>query len=460
MRLPVLCLAFLLMLSACRKEEKITFDESAKLQFSADTILFDTVFTSIGSTSRRLKIYNRNENAVRISEIALAGAAGSSYQININGQPVNKAANLELAGKDSLNIFIKVSIDPGAASLPFVVADSLSFLTNGNRQSVQLRAYGQNARFINGGTINGHVTWDNQLPYVIYNSALINEGSTLSIEKGARLYFHKDSRLLVAGTLKASGDLDKPVSFMGDRLEHIYTDEPGQWGGIHFLRQSRDNILHFVNIKNAIVGIRVDSLSNNSNPKVIISNSVIYNMEVAGLLMYNADVSAFNNLVYNCGQFLVYGALGGNYNFKQNTFAGMNFMFARQGPAVYFSDFFVADNSMQTAPLNVNMVNNIIWGSNDNELLIEKKGSGDVSLSLNNNLLKTTDIAFNINGNLLNMNPLFADAAKGNYMLTVNSPALNKGLSLSPDRYFTQYLSTDIKKITRIFPSELGCYEF
>ncbi|NEU10241.1 DUF5123 domain-containing protein [Flavihumibacter sp. R14] len=459
MRLSVLCVLFLLLISACRKEEVITTDSSAKLQFSADTILFDTVFTSVGSTTRRLRVYNRNENAVRISEISLAGAGSSAFRININGQPVDKASRLELAGGDSLSIFIQVSINPGSAALPFIVADSILFSTNGNRQAVKLRAYGQNAHFLNEEVIRGNVTWDRQLPYVVYNSALVSKGAKLTIEKGARVYFHKGSKLLVAGTLDAQGDVNDSISFSGDRLEQIYSDEPGQWGGIHFLRESRNNIMQYSRIKNAVVGMRVDSLSNNADPKLILSSSIIKNMEVAGLLLYNAEVSGFNNLIYNCGQFLVYGAFGGRYNFKQNTFAGLNFSFPRQTPALYFSDHYSPGGEVQTAALQISLVNNIIWGSNDDELALDRKGNGTFSLVLQNNFIKSKDSSFGINGNILNVDPLFVDPRKGNFRLKVASPALNKGLDLRQDIHFIPYLGLDLEKNMRIFPSELGCYE-
>ena len=449
----------LLIFTACRKEDNITTDPSVKLQFSADTILFDTIFTSVGSTSRRLKVYNRNKNAVRISRIELSGLNTSSYQININGQGDNFANDIEIAGKDSINIFVKVLINPGRENLPFIVSDSIKFLTNGNTQTVQLKAYGQNAVFYKDETLTGNVIWTNEKPYVIYNSLLIAENSKVTIQKGARIYFHKGSKLLVAGTLQSKGKEKENVYFSGDRLEAVYKDEPGQWEGIHFLRSSRDNLIDFTTIKNALAGIRVDSLSNNSNPKLIINGSVIQNMEVAGLVMYNADVAAFNNLIHNCGQFLVYGVLGGKYNFKQNTFAGMNYNFNRQNPAVYFADYYRSGNSSQTSPLQLNLSNNIIWGSNENELVLDKKSTLPFLVSVQKNFLKTKNESFLSGGNILNVDPLFRDPQKENYELNVTSPAINTGLNLMSDPYWVSFLTRDIKYKQRIFPSELGCYE-
>ena len=50
---------------SCRKDE-INTDTSVTLSFSADTILFDTVFATFGSTTKRLKIYNPNSNPINI----------------------------------------------------------------------------------------------------------------------------------------------------------------------------------------------------------------------------------------------------------------------------------------------------------------------------------------------------------------------------------------------------------
>ena len=72
-------------LAACNKDEDLTFDPAAKLNFSTDSLLFDTVFTSIGSTVRRLKIFNYNEKAINIEELKIAGGSASPFIINVNG---------------------------------------------------------------------------------------------------------------------------------------------------------------------------------------------------------------------------------------------------------------------------------------------------------------------------------------------------------------------------------------
>jgi hypothetical protein len=47
----------------------------------------------------------------------------------------------------------------------------------------------------------------------------------------------------------------------------------------------------------------------------------------------------------------------------------------------------------------------------------------------------------------------------GNFKLNKVSSANNKGFNLSSDAYFDTYLHKDLNNKSRIFPSELGCYE-
>ncbi|WP_316802116.1 hypothetical protein [Pedobacter nototheniae] len=442
-------------LLACRKNERITTDPTYRLSFSKDSVLFDTVFTSIGSTTSKIKVFNRNHDALNISEIKLAGGASSPFNININGENTPLKNNLIINGKDSLNLFIKVTINPTTVNLPFLVQDSIILNTNGNRQVVQLLAYGQNAIFVNSAVVNSNTTWSSTLPYVVSKTVTIKNGATLTITPGTKIFFHKDAEMNIEGALNAFGTLNEPIIFSSDRLEDTYANEPGQWKGIH-LSASGNGIIKNALIKNASVGITADSLSQNLNPKLILSNNIIKNMQVAAYIGYHSELIAFNNLMYNCSNYIIYGIGGGNYNLKQNTLVGYNPTSPRKTAALTFSDFLSATayNQMQ-----INLTNNIIWGSLVNELDIQQKSKTTIQSNLTNNLIKTSNAIYNTNGNILNADPIFIASGSGNFQLSNASPALKKGLNLTSDSYFNLYLNKDLKDKTRIFPSALGCYE-
>ena len=449
----VLCIIFLV--SACRKGEHITTAANAKLSIIDQELLFDTIFTAVGSVTKRIKIANKNNDAVKVSEIKLAGGSTSAFSININGENTLNKNDLILNGQDSINIFVKVTINPNAQNLAFLVQDSIILSTNGNRQVIQLLAYGQNAVFVNDAVIGTNTTWVKALPYIINGSLTVKNGSSLTIQPGAKVYFHKDANLNVEGNLLVNGTVTEPVLFCSDRLERTYSDEPGQWKGI-FIKRTGNGIIKNAIIKNASVGITSDSLSLNANPKLIVSNSLIKNMQVAAYIGYHSELLAFNNLMYNCGNYLIYAVGGGNYNLKQNTFAGYNLSFPRKTASLSFSDYLstTAYNKLQ-----LDLTNNIVWGSLTNELDIQKKTSAVVQLNLWNNLIRTTNNTYSNNGNILNTDPLFTDKTLENFEVSANSQAIKKGIDLSSDLYFNSYLNKDIKGISRISPSTLGCYE-
>lgn len=450
-----LVLLTLFLFSACRKGERITTDAAAKVTIANPQLLFDTIFTSIGSITKRLTIVNNNKDAVKVSEILLAGRSGSAFSININGENTYNKNGLVINGQDSVNLFVKITINPNTENLPFLVQDSIILNTNGNRQVVNLLAYGQNAVFINGQTIAANTSWTKSLPYIINGALTVKSGSSLTIQPGAKVYFHKDASLNIEGNLWVNGTVTDPVLFCSDRLEKLYTEEPGQWKGIFLKRTGNGSVKNAI-IKNASVGITSDSLSSNTDPKLILSNSIIKNMQVAAYIGYHSELLAFNNLMYNCGNYLLYAVGGGNYNLKQNTFAGYNLNFPRKTASLSFSDYLSANAYNR---LQLNLTNNIIWGSLTNELDIQRKTSAVVQVNLWSNLIRSTNTTYNSNGNILNIDPSFINKEMENFELSVNSPARKKGADLSNDPYFTSYLNKDIKGNTRISPSTLGSYE-
>ena len=459
MRIKLLLFTILLstLLAACNKDEDLTFDPTAKLNFSTDSVLFDTVFTSIGSSSRRLKIYNPNGKAININNIKLSGGINSAFSLNINGLAAPETNDLKLNGNDSLNIFVKVQINPTVQNLPFIVEDSILLYFNGKKERIPLIAYGQNAIFVNNSAITTNTIWNSKLPYLIYKSVTIAKDASLTIAPGTSVLFHGNSTMSVMGTLIANGNKTDSILFASDRLEEPYKDQTGQWNGIHFYPDSKNSQINYAVIKNGVAGITVDSLSVNTNPKLLLTNSIIKNMEVVGFLGYQTELIAFNNLFFNCGQYLLYGAGGGSYNLKQNTFAGYNVNFARKTAAVYLSDYI---SNTQSGNLKVDLYNNIIWGNLTEEFLIDKKTLGSVIVTtIKNNLLKTLNNIYNNNNNILNVDPSFVDIGKGNFRLNKTSPANNKGFNLTGDFYYDTYLFKDLENKVRLFPSELGSYE-
>jgi hypothetical protein len=453
-------LAFLIIsitVLACRKTEVIDDSSNAKLQFSTDSILFDTVFTNSGSTNRVLKIFNYNKNSIILSSIKLLNGGNSTFKININGTAVSELNNVKIRGNDSIYVFIKAFIDPNNNSSPFLVEDELQINANGNLNKIPIAAFGQNAVYLNKAVINTNTTFTKGKPYIIYNYALVNDGVTLNVNAGARIYFHKDAKLFVSGSLQANGTLTDSITFTSDRTERIYDDEPGQWEGIHILRNSFNNRINYAVIKNALAGIRVDSLSNNANPKLLLTNSIIKNHEVAGILGYTASITGINNLLYNCGQYLLIGLYGGDYNFYQNTFANINFNFPRRSPSLYFSDN-LGGSSTKVYALKTQFINNIIFGSLTKEIDFDKKGNLAFIQDFQFNAIKS-DLQNLGNTNFYNLDPLFLNPRRENYLLPSNSNAHDKGKDLSTNSYFGTFLNKDLSGKIRIFPSTLGSYQ-
>ena len=447
----VLCL---LAFTACRKNDDITTSTDVQLSFSSDTVLFDTVFTAVGSINKRIKVYNNDSKAINITNIRLGEGLSSFFSLIINGVVTNEKSNVQVGGKDSISIYVKATINSNTQNKPFIVEDSIVFNTNGNRQAIKLIAYGQNARFINGGTITSNTVWDARLPYIINRSVTVAEGVSLDISAGTKVYFHGSSVMNIRGTLNVNGAINSAVVFSSDRLENFYENEAGQWLGIRLFASSVNNKVNYAIIKNAVVGITADSVGQDGNAKLLLANSMIKNMTIAGFVGYSSSLTGFNNLFYNSGQYLIYGVGGGIYNLKQNTFAGLNTEFPRRTSALYFSDL----SNTSFSDLSLDLTNNIIWGSLPEELQIEKKTTASITSNIKYNVIKTSLQTYD-KSNLLGIDPKFVDATTGNFRIQPGSPVLKKGMDLRSDIFYNPYLKQDIDFMQRTFPSTLGCYE-
>ena len=164
-------LAFLVLmiviLQSCKSDLEVTNSPDAKLEFSTDTVLFDTVFTSVGSVTKRIKIYNRNKSAINISKIDLIDSTSfAKYRLNIDGFAGNHLRDIEIPAQDSIFGFIEMTVKAGASSSnnPFFVGEQLTFETNTNVQKIEVLAFGQNAHFFVDSILTGNITWNDDLP--------------------------------------------------------------------------------------------------------------------------------------------------------------------------------------------------------------------------------------------------------------------------------------------------------
>ena len=195
----------ILFVFSCTKES-FTNNSSYLLQTSADTLHFDTVFTTTGSVTQVFMIRNENKEGIRISSLRLGGGASSFFRINVDGTPGPVVQDVPLGANDSLYVLVSVQIQPGAANLPFIVRDSLEISYNGNRKWVQLDAYGQNAHFLRNKKITGTETCNNDLPYVILDQLTVDTSATLVINKGCRIFFHANAPMIIHGILQVNGE--------------------------------------------------------------------------------------------------------------------------------------------------------------------------------------------------------------------------------------------------------------
>ncbi|HPF50031.1 MAG TPA: hypothetical protein PK335_00585 [Draconibacterium sp.] len=454
------------------EDEGYMSSPDAQLQFSTDTITFDTIFTTIGSTTQRFTVRNPYQEPVLISSIRLSGGEMSNFRLNINGIVGNDLFDVEVPGHDSIYVFVEVTVDPTGQNLPMVVQDSIIFSTNANLQNVKLIAYGQDFTLIKGETI-GTTTWTADKPYLIYDYALVDSLATLTIEPGAKIHFHKGAGLYVKGTIIADGTFEQPIQFLSDRLEASYKNVPDQWNTILLFSGSHNNVFNFATIKNANIGLQVGTIEHDGYASVQLSNSKIENMAYAGIFALKSKILGYNDVIANCGFYAAALLVGGEYEFYHTTIAnywGNYGSKARSTASLVVSNILVvegSDGSKQTYTGDLEKAtfgNSIVYGNINNELELGDNNESAFNFLFDHCILQIPD-TMNISdknhynsilrGNVAD--PRFVDPYNGyNYELDTLSAAIDAGSMEYAIKYPKDILDKDR---TADDGPDLGAYE-
>lgn len=450
---------FVIIAFSCKKTSFIDSPDAAT-SFSADTLHFDTVFTTAGSVTQSFKIFNQNDRKLRLSQIKLMGGASSAYKINVDGTAGESFSDIELESNDSVYVFVSVTINPNTADLPFIVNDSILVNYNGNNKYVQLQAFGQNAHFLRSKRITKDSVWNNDIPFVILGSLSVDSNVTLTINKGCKIYCHANAPFIVNGTLRVTGEKydSTRVTFSGDRLDPGYNDLPASWPGIYFTETSVNNVLTYAIIKNAYQGI-IAGPASSFNTKITMNQCIFDNIYDAGIISVASSIKAVNCLISNCGSNILIAA-GGNYSFDNCTVASYaNIYIDHKNPVLSVTNAY----ENQTFALAAHFRNCIFYGEGgivENEVIVDKKASADVfDVTFQNVLYKNKDDTADplFTNSIKNQLPQFDSIDAGrqifNFHLKSGSPAIDAGIATG--------VSIDLDGKTRgtLNLSDLGCYE-
>lgn len=434
---------------SCKKLDNFT-SQPVQLRFSTDTLNFDSLFGKLYNSNDSISLFPRSITLqVRVSNpseysvktnISMLGNIYGFFRLNVDGMAGKQFEQIEIGAKDSIYIFVQASIDTIQVFGFQEITDQLQFETNGNKQSVAVVAYAQGSNFYSNKVLDcsrfDDMNWTNSKPYYLMDSILVPKGCTLTIDAGTHIYNYNNSAILVAGTLIVNGNINTPVIFEGSRLDDDYKEHPGQWIGIRLLKGSVNNSIKGAIVKNAYIGIEIDSLSENTKPNLVLEQSIVKNMSAAGIVSYSGEINASNNLIYNCGLFGFVGEFGGNYELTHNTIFLGNSGTVRKDPGIVFSNSPLRnlDGSIRfSLPLQLTLRNNIFYGSLDEDFYINNDAEG-LPIKTNiveSNLLKTKNQVYNNNGNILNLDPLLKDVVNNDFDLKAGSPCKGAGLSTS-----------------------------
>lgn len=352
-------IAALLLIAGSCSDESFSTSRNDKLLFSVDTLKMDTVFSGVPSSTYSFKVYNRNDNSLRINQIRLARGNQSGFRVNVDGVYLDnmngsQAQDFDIRKGDSLLVLVELTSHATNQLSPQAVEDKLLFtLESGVEQSVNLMAFSWDAVSLRDLVVSNDTVVSSTKPIIVYGGIKVDSGAVLTIKSPATLYFHASAGIDVFGRLIVEGQQGDEVVMRGDRLDRMFDYLPydrvsGQWRGIHFHSSSTANRIDYADIHSAEDGLVCDSAD--IDPSVLrleLAHTTVHNCKGYGLKADNSRVSLVNcQLTNTLGDCLA--VTGGHTVITYCTLAQFYPFSADRGVALRFGNF---ENAVQRGTL-------------------------------------------------------------------------------------------------------------
>ena len=402
-----LLFALVITISSCDDNDSFSTSPNNILTISNEALSLDTVFSKVPSASKKVMVYNRSGDGIRIQSIQqLKGADKTGFRVNVNGVNITPEENntismpMELRNGDSLRVWVELtSLKENGTVKPQPLTDDICFnLESGRQQKINLKAWTWDADTLNNHVLTKDSVIDNkgERPLVIHGSLIVNPDVTLTVNAGSIIYFHQDGGMNVKGRLVVNGNSgkDEKVIFRCDRLDSLlqlsYDEIPGKWQGITLEKSSENNEINYLDLHGSGYGIYCDSSDyktiDDMPQKLTMKHSTIMNVLGDALGCFESKVNIENCLLANASGHCL-SVTGGNVDVKSTTLASFYGYTASRKYALRMSDYLDTDKPL---PFRMRVDNSIITGyAEDQVYWFPLKKENDPDILLQHSYLRT-----------------------------------------------------------------------
>lgn len=335
------------------------------LEFSLDTVRFDTVMHSRVSSMRRVSLRNVSGHAVRVERVGVEGPRAGAFHVVVDGVGIESFGGMLLAAGDSAIFVLQVYTEEYRPDV-FEQLDVRIVVESGEGNfSLPARAWNAGWSALDAD-IRGHVVVPAGGIRYVETKTEVEAGATLTLSAGVTLLFGNGAELIVRGGIEALGTARSRVSLLPQRMEPYYMRKPGQWAGVSVGERSSFVRLSHLDLRGAVVGVGVKGKPLAGSVEV--ENCRVLYCSQDGLRLERSEAEVRGSI------------FGQNYRHGVSLLASKASMIhctvcaESMPPQTRIGESIWLDDGAGSATLDIE--NSIIWG--DRQMEIGVKGGGEL----------------------------------------------------------------------------------